>query len=615
MTSKSLPEKIPYGRYIFVRPDQTFKFPVFLCCNGHHSGENRNNNNQYSQPLNQSNNFGDNPTTQRLSNSTQMAAAIGFSPTNDYSPSFPSGQDDFPYFPDPVNVVAFSPPKTTRQITASSSNYQNSKGTDFLADHVPIIDVDRDTARHNKTTSDEVLVDLVQLQQQPRRRESAPLLQTNNNFFTSSAQKKQQPTTDEASSREEIIEIVQPKVEKRGTQQHDQDHEAMDDFILDEPLTANKLTFLRPNLVFDVVPKTAANFKKVMDNLRAIHANGSGLIFCMSKVECDGVAETLGPTAQPYHTDLADSVRQNIQRHWTQGQLQILCATSAFGKGVDKPDVRFIVHHTLPQSMQQYEQQCAMAGLDGKVSHCVLMYNFQDHLRVLRLIVEDVPRPPANVVQQKTEALHNMLHYCENVVQCRRSVLAHYFGEKYSEERCIITGNPCTICDPDGTHRLQTYNLYDFTEEAFAVFRSTGSLQGSGINFVADLFRGQMTKKKVKQAVDDSNYGRLPLFGLGQGMSEVDCQRFLHKLVIENFLSLRLVTTRHNTVVGYVRLSKRGAEFLGRYKAPENVPPEERICMHICEHREKRRSSKSLEELAASTSQVLALANKRPRKF
>jgi hypothetical protein len=94
---------------------------------------------------------------------------------------------------------------------------------------VPIIDVDRDTARHNKTTSDEVLVDLVQLQQQPRRRESAPLLQTNNNFFTSSAQKKQQPTTDEASSREEIIEIVQPKVEKRGTQQHDQDHEAMDD--------------------------------------------------------------------------------------------------------------------------------------------------------------------------------------------------------------------------------------------------------------------------------------------------------------------------------------------------------------------------------------------------
>lgn len=101
----------------------------------------------------------------------------------------------------------------------------------------------------------------------------------------------------------------------------------------------------------------------------------------------------------------------------------------AFGKTVNKPNVRFVIHHTLPQSLEQYERQCALAGTDGQLSHCVLLYSFNDHLRVLRLIKEDIPKPPPNVMAMKECSLKNVLRYCENVAECRRKKLAAAFDE------------------------------------------------------------------------------------------------------------------------------------------------------------------------------------------
>ncbi|CAK5077695.1 unnamed protein product [Meloidogyne enterolobii] len=295
----------------------------------------------------------------------------------------------------------------------------------------------------------------------------------------------------------------------------------------------------------------------------------------MSKKECDTVTDMVGG-ALPYHMDLPDSVRNETQRRWEKNEVKILCATIAFGKTVNKANVRFVIHHTLPQSLEQYERQCALAGTDGQLSHCTLLYSFNDHLRVLRLIKEDIPKPPPNVMAMKEGSLKNVLRYCENVAECRRKKLAAAFDEKYSAEQCIATAGPCTICEAlmDGKQPLK---LYDFTGEALAVFASMRMLRNTCISYMADIFRGCLTKKRVKQTMDDNSHGRLPFFGLGSGLTDTDCQRFMQKLVIDDYLYLRLTSTRHMTVIGYAALGKKGSNLLNRYKQQENVPPNERV--------------------------------------
>uniref|UniRef100_A0A1I8BDD3 DNA 3'-5' helicase n=1 Tax=Meloidogyne hapla TaxID=6305 RepID=A0A1I8BDD3_MELHA len=391
------------------------------------------------------------------------------------------------------------------------------------------------------------------------------------------------PSTSEASK------LIEPKSEI--------EHEAMDQFVLSEQ--GNKsgfwLSFIRPNLVFDVLPKSLMQFRKTISHFQSIYPNGSGIIFCMSKKECDTVTDMVRD-ALPYHMDLPDAVRTETQRRWEMNEVKILCATLAFGKTVNKPNVRFVIHHTMPQSLEQYERQCALAGTDGQLSHCVLLYSFNDHLRVLRLIKEDVPKPPPNVMAMKEGSLRNVLRYCENVTECRRKKLASSFGEKYSAEQCIATAGPCTLCEAlmDGKQPLK---LYDFTREALAVFSSMGMLRNTCITYISDLFRGSLTKKRVKQTMDDNRHGRLPLFGLGSGLTDADCQRFIQKLVIDDYLYLNLTTTKHGTVIGYANLAKKGSNFLNRYKQQENVPPNERIYLHVSDAKEKRRSSKGNTDL------------------
>nr|CAD2185577.1 unnamed protein product [Meloidogyne enterolobii] len=386
----------------------------------------------------------------------------------------------------------------------------------------------------------------------------------------------------------------------------------MDQFVLSEQ--GNKsgfwLSFIRPNVVFDVLPKSSLQFRRIISHFQLIYPNGSGIIFCMSKKECDTVTDMVGG-ALPYHMDLPDSVRNETQRRWEKNEVKILCATIAFGKTVNKPNVRFVIHHTLPQSLEQYERQCALAGTDGQLSHCVLLYSFNDHLRVLRLIKEDIPKPPPNVMAMKEGSLKNVLRYCENVAECRRKKLAAAFDEKYSAEQCIATAGPCTICEAlmDGKQPLK---LYDFTGEALAVFASMRMLRNTCISYMADIFRGCLTKKRVKQTMDDHSHGRLPFFGLGSGLTDTDCQRFMQKLVIDDYLYLRLTSTRHMTVIGYAALGKKGSNLLNKYKQQENVPPNERIYLHVSDAKEKRRSSKGHTDLDGDD-QTNNNANKRKR--
>lgn len=201
--------------------------------------------------------------------------------------------------------------------------------------------------------------------------------------------------------------------------------------------TIFKSSFNRPNLYYEVRPKVDV-LKEIIKYIKN-HANKSGIVYCLSRKKVEEVAQTLnvnGIKAAPYHAGLDASARARHQDMFLMENVDVIVATIAFGMGIDKPDVRFVIHHDIPKSLEGYYQETGRAGRDGREGRCVAFYSYKD-IEKLEKFMKGKPVAEQEIGKQ---LLLETVGYAETSV-CRRRVLLHYFGEGYDQDNCHSCDN------------------------------------------------------------------------------------------------------------------------------------------------------------------------------
>ncbi|KAJ6416185.1 hypothetical protein OIU84_004895 [Salix udensis] len=301
-------------------------------------------------------------------------------------------------------------------------------------------------------------------------------------------------------------------------------------------------SFNRPNLWYSVIPKTKKCLEDIDKFIRENHFDECGIIYCLSRMDCEKVAEKLqecGHKTAFYHGNMDAAQRSFVQRQWSKDEVNIICATVAFGMGINKPDVRFVIHHSLPKSIEGYHQECGRAGRDGQRASCVLYYSYSDYIRVKHMIIqgqaEQSPwtagcgrnnmKNSDGILEKNTENLLRMVSYSENDVDCRRLLQLLHFGEKFDSGNC---GNTCDNCS-----KIKTLVEKDVTESAkqlVELVKLTG--QHFSSSHILEVYRGSLS-----QFVKRHRHESVSLHGAGKHLAKGEASRILRHLVIEDFLA------------------------------------------------------------------------------
>jgi ATP-dependent DNA helicase RecQ len=260
-------------------------------------------------------------------------------------------------------------------------------------------------------------------------------------------------------------------------------------------------SFNRSNLIYRIALKTAP-YEQLLEFIRS-RPNDSGIVYCASRKSAESVARNLnedGISAKPYHAGLTSAERTKNQEAFLRDDVRVVTATIAFGMGINKPNVRFVVHYDLPKNLESYYQETGRAGRDGLPSECVLLFSASDVAKQLHFI-DEKSESEARIAR---EQLRQMVHYAETR-ECRRMTLLRYFGEHYEKQSCEGCDNCLTPRQTfDGTIPAQK-----FLSCVHRVHAKSGF--GFGLNHVVDVLRGADT-----QAIRQRGHNELSTYGIGR---------------------------------------------------------------------------------------------------
>jgi len=303
-----------------------------------------------------------------------------------------------------------------------------------------------------------------------------------------------------------------------------------------------KASFNRDNLMYEVRPKK--DVKKEIIKAIKQHEGQSGIVYCLSRKKVEEIAELLqvnGIKALPYHAGLDSNSRAKHQDMFLMEDADVIVATIAFGMGIDKPDVRFVIHHDIPKSLESYYQETGRAGRDGGEGHCIAFYSYKD----IEKLEKFLHGKPVAELEIGMQLIFEMVSYAETAV-CRRRQLLHYFGEEYAESDCQDKG----MCDNCANPKEKFEGKDDIKILLEAIL---GLNEVFKAKYVANFVAG-----KGSSDIKSFGHDQHPLFGTGK--HEDKDGKYWEAVIRQGIIEGLILKEIEN--YGVLKVSKKGKDFI-----------------------------------------------------
>ena len=304
-----------------------------------------------------------------------------------------------------------------------------------------------------------------------------------------------------------------------------------------------KSSFNRPNLYYEVRPKTKNVDKDIIKFIKA-NPGKSGIIYCLSRKKVEELAEILQAndiSAMAYHAGMEAAARSKTQDAFIMEKIDVIVATIAFGMGIDKPDVRYVIHYDIPKSLEGYYQETGRAGRDEGEGQCIAFYNSKD-VQKLEKFLEGKPLAEQDIGRQ---LLAETTAYCESSV-CRRKLLLHYFGENYEEDNC---GNCDNCLNPK--KRVEAQQLLEAVLECILAVKE---------NFKADYIIDMLLGKETSE-ITDHMHDDLEVFGSGSDEEEKTWNAVIRQALIAGYIRKDVEN------YGLLKITDEGRDFMKNPKS------------------------------------------------
>jgi ATP-dependent DNA helicase RecQ len=307
-------------------------------------------------------------------------------------------------------------------------------------------------------------------------------------------------------------------------------------------------SFNRDNLYYEIRPKNTKEqtTKEIIQFIKNNAPNKSGIIYVQSRKSTEEVAQLLtvnGISAAAYHAGLDGKVRTKVQDDFLMEEVHVIVATIAFGMGIDKPDVRFVIHYDIPKSIENYYQETGRGGRDGLAGNCIAFYSYKDILKLEKFLRDK----PVSERELGAQLMDEIIGYAETS-SCRREFLLHYFGEKFEANQC---NNMCDNCK----HPKEKIEV----EEEMLICLKTIVLLNENYTskFIIDVISGKNSKE-----MKDLRFNKLPLYGVGKEKPELFWHSILRQALL-NDLAMKEIEQ-----YGVIKLTDKGRAFL---ENPESI--------------------------------------------